>query len=104
MYATHRSNAEGVEYGGWITKTKDCKFTYGEPTRGTRRNIPNFPTKPANAADAWYHTHLPVTWFDEKLAGANPREFSPADRQLSDRTHSTGYLGYGGNIYIYNPQ
>lgn len=104
MYATQLSNAQGVEFGGWITKTNDCKFTYNDPTRGTKRNIPGFPSKPGNSADAWYHTHLPVNWFDEHVAGANPREFSPADIQLSDSTHSTGYMGFGGNIYIYSPK
>ncbi len=103
-YATQLSNANRAEYGGWITKTKDCKFTYGDPTKGTLREIPNFPSKPANAADAWYHTHLPVNPLDRYLAGARPEEFSSRDRGISNQNHSVGYLGYGGNIYINYPR
>lgn len=104
MYATQKSNAEKVEYGGWITKTKDCKFTYSEPTRGTLREIPNFPPEPPNSADAWYHTHLPVNLLDRYIGGARPEKFSDRDKAISNSTDSLGYLGYGGNIYIYYPR
>lgn len=86
-----------------LRKTKDCKFTYDEPTKGTRREIPGFPSKPADSADAWYHTHLPVNFLDRWIGGARPEQFSDRDKQLSNITHSTGYLGYDGNIYIYTP-
>jgi uncharacterized protein RhaS with RHS repeats len=102
-YINPRSNAESVEYGGWIKKTRDCKFTYDEPTRGNRREIPGFPSKPVDAADAWYHTHLPVNPLDRWIGGARPEQFSDRDKQISNSTQSTGYLGYGGNIYIYTP-
>ncbi|RII28372.1 MAG: hypothetical protein CXR31_00300 [Geobacter sp.] len=99
-FAMPLSKANFSEYGGWILKTDDCKYTYHYPIKGEPRKIPAFPdNKPANAADAWYHTHLPVPFY----VRVDPTKPSGSDQDISNNTHSTGYIGYEGNIYIFYP-
>jgi len=123
------SIAQNKEYGGFIYENPDGTFSYTNPHVnkdagiGNSNGLPRFwqiPIPPNTVRGGWYHTHAA---FDPRLNTGNPppgtpgynpdkdlnNDFSPADRDISDRDLNglPGILGTPQNqvrLYIPNPK
>ncbi len=96
----NKSGTTDWEYGGWIVKTKDGKYTYTEPMRGAERgktDIDNMIVPDGFRKVAWYHTHPDN--------GSWGEGFSGWDMAIADDKRLRGYVGmtWSGNVRKYDP-
>ena len=98
-YINPTSIADSREYGGWIHKDAEGKYTYSEPTRGTKDGLSNIPSPESNDV-AWYHTHGSADpgYDNENFSGAG------GDKGYSDALNKIGWLATpAGRIKKYDP-
>jgi RHS repeat-associated protein len=99
-YINQQSIDENREFGGWIYRLWNGRYSYDEPTRGLEKEL-RMPRRPFfNKVVADYHTHG-----RGRPGYAGYEEFSDTDREGNDKMGILGYLGTPGRqIKRYEPR